>query len=97
MSRVGCERVKKFSNLAGRIGSGRVKRFRNLKGRGGSDQEVLKCRESGRVRRCLKCRGSGKLNTREIRVVRGSGHHDPRIVFGRPAGRTAGSGRGSVF
>ena len=42
--------------------------------------------------RCLKCRGSGRVMTREIQVTRGSGHNDPRVVFGRPAGRPRGSG-----
>ena len=77
MSRVGSRRANKFSILAGRVGS-----------RGFQISRI----GSGRVMRCLKCHGSGRVMTREIRVTRGSGHNDPRVVFGRPAGRTRGSG-----
>ena len=67
MSRVGSRRANKFSILAGRVGS-----------RGFQISRI----GSGRVMRCLKCHGSGRVMTLEIRVNRGSSHHDPRVVFG---------------
>ena len=50
----------------------------------GSGQGVFKISrvESGRVKRFSKSRGSGRVMTREIRVTRGSSHHDPRVIFG---------------
>ena len=72
--------------------------FENVAGRVGSGQQVFEMSRvwsgqvgSGRFMRYLKCHGSGRVMTREIRVTRGSGHNDPRVVFGRPAGRTRGS------
>ena len=71
MSWVGSDRVNKFSILVGRLGSG---------------QEVFKSNGSGRVgsRGVQNVTGRGKSwrVTRETRVSRGSGHHDPRVVFG---------------
>ena len=82
MSRVGSSRVRRCSKCHGSgrvgstsfqiswVGSGRVKRFSNLTGRGRLCHGVFKMSRAGRVM------------TREIRVTRGSGHHDPRVVFG---------------
>ena len=84
MSRVGSGRVRRCSESHGwgqvgsrgfqisRVRSGRVKRFSNLTGRVESGHEVLKM---SRV-------GSGRVMTCEVRVIRGSGHHDPRVVIG---------------
>ena len=68
----GSGRVGPIGFKTSRVGSGRVRRFQNLAGRVGS----------GRVKRFSKSRGSGRVMTREIRVTRGSRHHDPRVVFG---------------
>ena len=58
---------RSVQNLTGRVGSGRVKEFSNIKGRVRPSQEVM------------KARGSGEVMTREKRVTRGSGQHDPRV------------------
>ena len=46
----------------------------------------------GRIKRFQNLASRDRVMTREIRVTRGSSHHDPRVVFGSPAGRTRGSG-----
>ena len=82
-----------FQNVASRVGSGRVGSGRVGAGRVGSGQEVFKSRGLGRVgsdQEVWKSRRSGRVMTRETRVTRGSSHHDPRVVFGWPAGRTRG-------
>ena len=81
-----------MTRLAGRVRG--VSKCRES-GRVGSGQEVLKSRGSGRVgsgEEVLKFRGSGRVMTREILATRRSSHHDPRVIFGRPAGRTRGYG-----
>ena len=80
----GSGRVGSTHFTISRVGSGRVKRFQNLAGRVGSGQEASEYRGSGRVgSRGFKISpvGSGRVMTREIRVSRGSSHHDPRVVF----------------
>ena len=87
--------------------SGRVRRCRNVTGPAESGEQRFNSRRSGlvgsrnfqisrvgsgRFMRCLKCHGSGQVMTREIQVSRGSGHNDPRVFCGRPAGRTRGFG-----
>ena len=62
-------RVNGFQNVAGLVGSGQNIYNPHGPGRVGSGQEVS------------KFRGSGQVMTREIRVTRGSSHHDPRVVF----------------
>ena len=77
--------------------TGRVKRFSNFGGRVRSGQEFFKSRGSnrvesrffqisrvgsGRVKKGEKTHGSGQAMTHEKRVTRGSGQHDPRVVFG---------------
>ena len=94
-----------ISHGSGRVGS---KSFKSRgSGRVGSGQEVSKPRGSGpvrskfqisrvgsgRVKRFAKSRGSGGVMTCKMRVTRGSSHHDPRVVFGSPAGQTRGIGR----
>ena len=84
ISRVGSVRVKKSSKSrgSGRVGSGRV----------GPRGFKISRVGSGRVKRFSKSQGAGRVMTREVRVTRGSSEHDPRVVFGRTAGRTRGSG-----
>ena len=51
-------------------------------GRVGAGPEVLTTRGVGQVgQEVSKCRGSSRVMTREIRVIRGSIHHAPRVVF----------------
>ena len=59
---------------SGRVGSKSFKIARVGSGRVGS----------GRVKRFSKSRWSGRVMTREIRVTRGSSHHDPRVFWGDP-------------
>ena len=86
ISRVGSGLVGSGSvqNLAGRLGSGREvfksrgsgqvrSRVLNLTGRVGSGQEMRK-----------SSHGLGQVMTREKRVTRGSGQHDPRVVSTDP-------------
>ena len=97
MSWVGSVGSGGVQNVTSQVGSGRVNNFSILAGRIGSGQEALKSHGSvqvgsrgfqisrvgsGRFMRCLKCHGSGRVMTREIRATRGSGHNDPRVVFG---------------
>ena len=94
MLRVGSGRIRRCSKChgSGRVGSGQAIFKFHGSARGGSRGFQISRVGSGRFMRCFKCHGSGRIMTREIRVTRGSGHNDPRVVFDRPAGRTRGSG-----
>ena len=92
MSRVLPSRANNVSILAGRVWSGQEIFKSHGSGRVGSRGFQISRVGSGRFMRCLKCHGSGQVMTREIQVSRGSGHNDPRVFCGRPAGRTRGFG-----
>ena len=63
-----------------RVGSGPGNKFKNLRpDRIGS--RSLEISRVGLGEEVLKSRGSGQVMTREIRVTRGSSHHEPRVVF----------------
>ena len=82
ISRVGSGQVITFENLTDRVASGQEVSTSRGSGRVGSRGVSVSRVGSGRVNRFSKSRWSGRVMAREMRVTRGSSHHDPRVVFG---------------